>query len=110
MMRFTRSFDDMFTSDGGGQPYAGLAAYHPTEATLGAAHLARGGFGFDLAGGSAEAGEDPVISWRRAHAALMLTGWGVLLPLGVAMANTLRTYGPVWCAARSLLVMRFDFD
>ena len=89
-MRFTRAFDDTFTSDGGGAPYGALAAFHTSESTLGAPHIGRGGFGFDLTGGSAAASADPLIKWRRSHAALMITGWGVLLPLGVAMANTLR--------------------
>ena len=102
LMRFTRAFDDTFTSDGGGEPYGVLAAHHPTEATLGAPHIGRTPFSFDLSGGSAAAGEDPLNRWRRNHAALMITGWGVLLPLGVASANTLRTHGPIWCAGCSL--------
>ena len=101
-MRFTRAFDDTFTSDGGGEPYGVLAAHHPTEATLGGAHIGRTPFSFDLSGGSAAAGVDPLNKWRRSHAALMITGWGVLLPLGVASANTLRTHGSIWCAGFSL--------
>ena len=54
-MRFTRAFDDTFTSDGGGAPYGALAAFHTSESTLGAPHIGRGGFGFDLTGGSAAA-------------------------------------------------------
>ena len=49
-MRFTRAFDDTFTSDGGGEPYGVLAAHHPTEATLGGAHIGRTPFSFDLLG------------------------------------------------------------
>ena len=49
-MRFTRAFDDTFTSDGGGAPYGALAAFHTSESTLGAPHIGRGGFGFSISG------------------------------------------------------------
>jgi hypothetical protein len=95
-MRFTRPFDADFT---GGESINALTAYSSGANTLGAAHDSRESFSFSLsADGGVSTTVDPAIKRRRIHAILMIAGWGVLLPLGVAMANTLRTYGPVWCS------------
>lgn len=100
-MRFTRPFDDTFT---GAEPLNVLSAYKTDEATLAGAHDGREAFSFSLsADGGVTTSEDPVLKMRKWHAILMIISWGVLLPLGVAMANTLRTYGPVWCDPLSLL-------
>jgi hypothetical protein len=101
IMRFTRPYDATFT---GKEPINALAAYSHAGDDLVAVHDNREPFQLSLTGDAvAEAGEDPVIKWRRVHAVLMIMGWGVLLPLGVAMANTLRTYGPVWYCPSYLL-------
>lgn len=94
LLKFTRDFDDTF--DGASQVDALVA--HRSDPSLGV-HDGREAVGFAL---SADGGVvnivDPVEKHRRTHAILMILGWGLLLPLGVIIANTLRTLGPIWCA------------
>lgn len=95
VMQFTRDFDDTFDGTAG---VNALVAHNANPAL--AYHTDRDAFSFAL---SADGGVvnivDPNDKHRRSHAILMLVGWGFLLPLGVILANTLRTLGPVWCAA-----------
>lgn len=94
ILRFTRPFDDTFT---GASSLNSFTAYSSGATTIGAKHDATESFGFTLSqDGTVSSFTDPVLKHRKNHAILMITGWGVLLPLGVAMANTLRTFGPVW--------------
>jgi hypothetical protein len=96
VMRFTREFDDTFTAVA---PINAIIAYNGNSDTL--AYHGPGNkepFAFTLtADGAARGFKDPFANKRRWHAILMIASWGLLLPLGVAMANTLRTYGPIWC-------------
>ena len=94
VLKFTRDFDDEFD---GAAPVNALVA-HGASPNL-AYHDGREAFGFALsASGEAVEFVDPNDKRRRNHAILMLVGWGALLPLGVILANTLRTLGPIWCA------------
>ena len=94
ILRFTRPFDDTFT---GTDTLNSFTAFSSGATTIGAKHDATEVFAFTLSqDGGVTSFTDPAIKHRRNHAILMITGWGVLLPLGVAMANTLRTFGPVW--------------
>lgn len=94
VMQFTRDFDATFDGTAG----VNALVAHNTAPEL-AYHTDRDTFGFAL---SADGGVvnivDPNDKHRRSHAILMLVGWGFLLPLGVILANTLRTLGPVWYA------------
>lgn len=99
VLMFTRDFDDEFD---GAAPVNALVA-HGGASDL-AYHAGRDAFGFALsADGSAVNIVDPNDKQRRNHAILMLIGWGALLPLGVILANTLRTLGPVWFALHRII-------
>eukprot|EP00892_Ulva_mutabilis_P009568 jgi/Ulvmu1/6984/UM033_0042.1 len=90
--RFSRPYDDSFTADA---PFDAIVAYHSSEAALNSAHTSRAdGLALSLTGGGVVVAEDNTPQQRRIHAALMLIGWGILIPLGVIMAASLRTVGP----------------
>lgn len=105
LLKFTRDFDDNFD---GAAPINALVAHRSDPALE--FHDSREAFGFALSSdGAAIDIEDPNDKHRRTHAILMMLGWGALLPLGVIMANTLRTLGPIWCAPAPCTARRNAF-
>lgn len=73
-----------------------LLARHSTTPGLTGAHSERSAVVVPLTGGEAiEAGSDPT-NEQTAHGVLMTLGWGVFIPLGIVMANSLRFKTPFW--------------
>eukprot|EP00892_Ulva_mutabilis_P010891 jgi/Ulvmu1/8174/UM040_0071.1 len=99
LLKFTRDVDDTF--DAAGQIEA-LVAHHSSPGL--ATHTGREPLAFALSSdGTVTDIVDPVEKHRRTHAILMILGWGLLLPLGVMLANTLRTLGPIWFQLHRLI-------
>ena len=73
-----------------------LFARHETSAVL-AYHTERLHVILDLAGGEGGTGASgPTQSQRDAHGALMVFGWGILIPIGIIVASGLKHLGPIW--------------
>ena len=46
--------------------------------------------------GAVQAVADPLLHWKRAHAALMAVAFGFLIPLGILFARFFKGWGPRW--------------
>lgn len=106
--RFTRPYDADFT---GSADFDVIAAYHSSQSALNSQHEGKAAASLSLTGGGVTVSEDDTPKLRRVHAALMLISWGILIPLGIIMAATLRTVGPksMWCARPELTLRRPHF-
>ena len=106
VVQFTRALDATFTGEG----EVPLIVAKGSDATVQAHALSdREGFAAPLtaAGGdvSAAGGATRIVKLYRAHAWLMVIGWGVLLPLGIIIAATSKSWGAAWCAASRVVLV-----
>jgi len=95
IIQFSRQFDESFLVDED-QPF--LVAFSPNVDGLEYhGSSARAGLTLNLNSGGASISviEDLSTYWR-AHGILMTIGWGILIPVGVMVARTLKDKNPVW--------------
>jgi len=95
IIQFSRLFDDNFVADED-QPF--LVAFSPDVDGLeyhGSTGRAALTLNLNSGGASISVAEDLRTYWR-AHGILMTIGWGILIPVGVMFARTLKDKNPLW--------------